>query len=116
MAYILALAPLETSCSFLSALPCSSLGTRMDNIFLRLAIALLLLTSISSNNTCICGPKADSYGMHALVCRRILSQICCNLVNDLIYRASGSSMRLKPPGHNGPTVKIWSGISHVLIL
>ena len=67
------------------ALPCSSLGTRLDNTSFRIAVALRLGLLVSSQYMCICGTAADSYGAHALVCRKTDGRrMRHNTVNDLI--------------------------------
>jgi hypothetical protein len=84
----------------LKALPCSSLGTRLDNASLRVAVALRLGLPVSSRYTCICNATADELGAHALVCRKSPGRrLRHNAVNDLIKRALASAdipARLEP--------------------
>jgi hypothetical protein len=84
---------------FLKALPCSSLGARLDNASLRVAIALRLGLPVSSRYTCICNATADDFGAHALVCRISSHHLRYNAVKDLIKRAFASAdipTRLEP--------------------
>jgi hypothetical protein len=85
---------------FLMALPCSSLGTRLDNTSFRIAVALRLGLPVSSQYMCICGTAADSYGAHALVCHKTDGRrMRHNTVNDLLKRALASAdipARLEP--------------------
>jgi len=63
--------------AFLHARPCSSLGTRLDDSSLRIAIALRLgapvcspHTCVCSPHTCVCGATVDSTGRHGLSCHK----------------------------------------------
>ena len=53
---------------FLHALPCSSVGTRLDDTSLRIAVSLRLGASICAPHTCVCGQLVDSSGVHGLAC------------------------------------------------
>jgi hypothetical protein len=73
---------------FLKALPCSSLGTRLDSASLGVAVASRLGLPVSSRYTCVCNATADDFGAHALVCRKSPGRrLRHNAVNDLIKRA-----------------------------
>ena len=77
---------------FLHAIPCSAVGTRLDDISLRVAVALRLGAPMCAPHTCICGAHVDSSGTHGLVCRRSAGRhIRHNAVNDLIKRALASA-------------------------
>jgi hypothetical protein len=86
--------------AFLSVRPCSSLGTRLDNSSLRIAVALRLGAPVCLPHTCICGAAVDSTGRHGLSCRRSSGRVSRHsAVNDLIKRALQSAeipSRLEP--------------------
>jgi hypothetical protein len=86
--------------AFLHARPCSSLGTRLDNSSLRIAVALRLGAPICAPHVCICGDMVDSTGTHGLSCRKSAGRLSRHsAVNDLIKRALSSAevpSRLEP--------------------
>jgi hypothetical protein len=61
--------------AFLHARPCLSLGTRLDDSSLRIAVALRLGAPICAPHACICGGIVDSTGTHGLSCRKICRPI-----------------------------------------
>ena len=76
---------------FLQAMPCSSLGTRLDDTSLRLAVALRLGANMCAPHTCVCGEQVDSSGTHGLACRKSAGRhMRHNAVNDLIKKALSS--------------------------
>ena len=87
--------------AYLNAIPCSSVGTRLDNTSLRIAIALRLGAPVCEPHTCVCGQAVDAYGTHGLSCRKSAGrQYRHNTVNDIIQRAlssAGVPSRLEPP-------------------
>jgi hypothetical protein len=75
-----------------AAEPCSSIGTRLDDISLRIAVALRLGSAICAPHTCVCGQQVDSSGTHGLACRKSAGRhVRHNAVNDLIKRALSSA-------------------------
>ena len=77
---------------YLNALPCSAVGTRLDDTSLRIAVALRLGTDICAPHSCICGHPVDSSGTHGLACRKSAGRhMRHNSVNDLIKRALASA-------------------------
>jgi hypothetical protein len=77
---------------FLHAVPCSSVGTRLDDTSLRIAVSLRLGAAICAPHTCICGQQVDSTGTHGLACRKSAGRhVRHNAVNDLIKRALTSA-------------------------
>jgi len=77
---------------FLHAVPCSSVGTRLDDTSLRIAVSLRLGAAICAPHTCICGQQVDSSGTHGLACRKSAGRhVRHNAVNDLIKRALTSA-------------------------
>lgn len=86
--------------AFLHARPCTSLGTRLDNSSLRIAIALRLGAPICLPHVCVCGAAVDNTGRHGLSCRKSAGRLSRHsAVNDLIKRALMSAeipSRLEP--------------------
>lgn len=77
---------------FLHAVPCSSVGTRLDDTSLRIAVSLRLGAPMCAPHTCVCGQLVDSSGVHGLVCRKSAGRHARhNAVNDLIKRALASA-------------------------
>ena len=75
---------------WLNALRISSLGLRLDNESIRIAIGLRLGTNLCSAHVCPCGENVDSRGSHGLACRRSAGRhLRHNLINDTIWRALG---------------------------
>jgi len=77
---------------FLNAIPCSSVGTRLDNSSVRIATALRLGAPICAPHQCVCRENVDrrSAGRHSRY----------SAVNDLIKRALAAAeipARLQPP-------------------
>jgi len=73
---------------FLNAVPCSAVGTRLDDTSLRLAVALRIGAKICAPHSCVCGARVDSDGIHALACRKSAGRhMRHSAVNDLIKRA-----------------------------
>src|SRR5271165_5142013 len=56
--------------AFLQALPCSAVGTRMDDTSLRIAVALRLGAPVCAPHSCVCGADVDESGTHGLSCRK----------------------------------------------
>ena len=86
--------------AFLQAVPCSSVGTRLDDTSLRIAIALRLGAPVCVPHTCVCGEAVDTSGTHGLSCRQSAGRHARHsAVNDLIKRALASAdvpARLEP--------------------
>jgi len=77
---------------FLHAVPCSAVGTRLDDTSLRIAISLRLGATMCAPHTCVCGAEVDSGGTHGLACRKSAGRhMRHNAVNDLIKRALTSA-------------------------
>ena len=77
---------------FLHAVPCSAVGTRLDDTSLRIAVALRLGATMCAPHTCVCGELVDSSGIHGLACRKSSGRhMRHNAVNDLIKRALTSA-------------------------
>ena len=77
---------------FLHVVPCSSVGTRLDDSSLRMAVSLRLGAAMCAPHTCICGQPVDTSGTHGLACRKSAGRhVRHNAVNDLIKRALASA-------------------------
>ena len=74
--------------SWLNALPCSSLGTLLDNQSFRIAVSLRLGQPVCHPHTCICGQEVDKFGRHGLACKRSVGRkFKHESINDLFKRA-----------------------------
>ena len=73
----------------LNAIPCSPVGTRLDNSSFRIATALRLGAPVCAPHQCVCGENVDQYhGVHGLTCRRSAGRHSRHsAVNYLIKRA-----------------------------
>ena len=87
---------------WLGALPVPSLGTKLGNESLRIALGLRLDVPIVVEHTCVCGSKVDVFGTHGLSCRRSGGRIPRHAaVNETIRRAlvsGGVPAVLEPVG------------------
>ena len=88
--------------AWLGALPVPSLGTKLDNESLRIALGLRLGVPIVVEHTCVCGSKVNVFGSHGLSCRRSGGRIPWHAaVNETIRRAlvsGGVPAVLEPVG------------------
>ena len=77
---------------FLHAIPCSAVGTRLDDTSLRIAVSLRLGATMCAPHTCVCGAEVDCFGIHGLACRKSAGRhMRHKAVNDLIKRALASA-------------------------
>ena len=87
---------------WLGALPVPSLGTKLDNESLRIALGLRLGVPIVVEHTCVCGSKVDVFGTHGLSCRHSGGHIPRHTaVNETICHAlvsGGVPALLEPVG------------------
>ncbi len=117
----------KNSGAWLQALPISSIGLRLDNPSLRIAVGLRLGTAICAPHHCqFCGAEVSSLGLHGLCCRKSEGRHSRNAsLNDIIKRSlstAGISSRLEPPGlscsdgqrPDGMTLVPWSS-GHPLV-
>ena len=73
-------------------IPCSAVGTWLDDTSLRIAVSLRLGANMCAPHTCVCGVQVDSSGTHGLACRKSAGRnIRHNAVNQLIKRALASA-------------------------
>ena len=88
--------------AWLSALPSGTMGLRLTNEQLRIAICLRLGSRVFSTHQCVCGAQSDSQGNHALSCNHTKSRHARHhQLNDILSRALNSAMmpnRLEPTG------------------
>ena len=101
-ARLLAVATKESG-AWLHALPVSSLGLRMDDDSLRIAVGLRLGAPTCGPHRCHhCGAEVDVLGRHGLSCRKSEGRHHRHAaVNDIIHRTLVSAhvpSRLEPPG------------------
>ena len=93
----------KESGAWLHALPITSLGLRMDDTTLRIAVGLRLGTAICAAHLCHhCGAEVDCLGIHGLSCRHSEGRLHRHAyINDIIHRALTSAKipsRLEPTG------------------
>ena len=93
----------KESGAWLNALPISSLGLRLDDNTLCIAVGLRLGSSLCRPHTCqLCGKEVDHLGTHGLSCRRSEGHHYRHAaINDLIHRALSTAKipsRLEPSG------------------
>jgi hypothetical protein len=76
------------SADWLYALPVSSLGLRLDDEAVRVAIGLRLGAKICEKHDCPCGAAIDARGTHCLSCRKSAGRHQRHSeLNDIIWRA-----------------------------
>ena len=96
--------------AWLNALPISSLGLRMNDETVRIAIGLRLGAPHASHILVVTGANVDHFGTHGLNCRKSQGRhFHHSSLNDIIHRSLSSASvpsRLEPPGlfpSNGKT-------------
>ena len=113
--------------AWLEALPISSLGLRMDDQTVRVAVGLRLGTPLCRPHTCQhCGLKVDALATHGLSCRRSQGRHHRHgALNNIIHRSLATAnvpSRLEPPGleradgkrPDGLTVVPWRSGKHLV--
>lgn len=77
---------------WLTALPISSCGLRLDDEAIRVAVALRLGLDLCVPHSCRCGASVDAWGLHALVCKHAPGRTARHqALNDIIARAFTSA-------------------------
>jgi hypothetical protein len=90
-----------TSGAWLEALPIASVGLRLDNEVVRMAVGLRLGLTLCEPHTCQCGADVDARGTHGLACRRSAGRHPRHgLLNDVVWRAM---QRAQIPSCKEPT-------------
>ena len=87
----------------MNALPISSLGLRMDNDTIRVAVGLRLGVPLCRPHTCVhCGSDVDAQGTHGLSCQYSQGRHFRHAaMNDIVHRslvAAKIPARLEPSG------------------
>ena len=108
----------KESGAWLHAFPVSSLGLRMDNNTVRVAVGLRLGAAICHPHTCChCGVEVDHLATHGLNCRKSEGRHFRHAaLNDIVHRALSSAnipSRLEPVGISCSTGKRPDGVSLV---
>ena len=93
----------KSSGAWLQALPISSVGLRMDDATLHIAVGLRLGTAIVARHCCqLCGADVSPLGTHGLSCKYSKGRHSRHAaLNDIVHRtlsAVGVPSRLEPPG------------------
>ena len=87
---------------WLNAVPIPSLGLKLDNESLRIAVSLRLGIKLNRPYTCICGVSVDDSIVHGLDCRKVIGKHSRHsAVNEIIQRAlnaAGVPSHLEPVG------------------
>ena len=87
---------------WLNSLPCSSLGTLLDNESLRIGVAFRLGLRICTPHKCRCGSVVDEFGLHPLSCHLSAGRFPRHsALNDIIKRSletAGFPSQLEPVG------------------
>ena len=117
---LLALAADQAS-DWLSAIPMPTIGLKLDNSSLRVAVGLRLGIKLCEPHTCVCGQLVDPWGRHGLSCKNAKgTHSRHSQVNDIIKRAlasAGTPAVLEPIGltrsdgkrPDGLTLYPWTG-------
>ena len=91
----------ETSGASLEALPITSVGLRMADDVIRVAVGVRLGVNLCHPHVCVCGHQVDARGTHGLACQRSAGRHPRHgLLNDVIWRAL---QRAKIPAAKEPT-------------
>ena len=93
----------KSSGAWLQASPISSVGLRMDDATLHIAVGLRLGTAICAPHSCqLCGADVNPLGTHALSCKHSEGRHSRHAaLNEIVHRtlsAAGVPSRLEPPG------------------
>jgi hypothetical protein len=92
----------QSASDWLTALPLSSIGLRLDNEAIRIAVALRLGSVVCEPHICRCGKLVDARGGHCLSCKFGSGKfIRHNLLNDVIWRSLNKAQIpsiKEPPG------------------
>ena len=91
-AWLLAASSKKTG-AWLHAVPVSSLGLRMDNNTVHVAVGLRLGAAICHPHTCChCGAEVDHFATHGLSCRKSEGRhFRHSALNDILHRALSSA-------------------------
>ena len=77
----------EGSGDWLQAFPMPSIGLKLDNGAVRLAVGLRLGAPLVHPHVCVCGAQVEANGLHGLACRKSAGRHSRhNQINDLLLR------------------------------
>ena len=106
----------EHSSEWLSAIPSSNLGLKLNNTCLRIAVCLRLGCKIAHPYTCTCGAAVDTLAHHPLACRVSEGRHPRHsAINATIKRAFGSAdipSSLEPSGITRNDFRRPDGVTH----
>ena len=92
----------ENSSDWLHSIPVPSLGLKLDNTSLKIAISLRLSCKVCQEHTCICGAPVNAFGRHGLSCKKARGRHPRHSgANRIIQKALGSAdfpSTLEPSG------------------
>ena len=115
-AIFLAAAAPHSGC-WLSALPITACGLRLDDEAVRVGVALRLGLKLCIAHECRCGHPVDSWGTHAMVCKHAAARHTRHFaINDIIARsisAAGIPIAKEPVGIFKDSLRRPDGISLV---
>ena len=85
----------------MKALPLATVGLRLENEAVRMAVGLRLGLTLCRPHTCPCGAQVDALGTHGLACKKSAGRHPRHgLLNDTIWRAL---QRAQMPSIKEPT-------------
>jgi hypothetical protein len=77
-----------TSGAWLETLPVASIGLKMEDEVVRVAVGLRLGLNLCEPHTCQCGAQVDARGIHGLACKKSAGRHPRHgLLNDVVWRA-----------------------------
>ena len=95
------------SSDWLYAAPLASVGLKLTDEEIRIAVAKRLGARVCSPHTCVCGKMVDARGLHGLSCRKSAQrQQRHAMPNDAIWRAI---KRTQIPAHKEPVGLVTQG-------
>ena len=102
---------------WLSALPISACGLRLEDEAVRIGVALRLGLNVCVPHDCKCGESVDAWGLHAMICKKASGRITRHqALNDIIARAfnsAGIPVMKEPTGLSFQNGKRSDGLTHV---
>ena len=101
--------------AWLNALPCQSLGLKLNNSQLRISVGLRLGTLLCVEHFCVCGKSVDRSGWHGLSCSRSAGRFARHsrlkqIIKDSLGTPQIHSI-LEPPGLSRTDFKRPDGLS-----